>query len=193
VSRDGALVQGVKVKAGVRAALWTVWLLAVAGVLAGLVWKLVAPRAQIRIDTDGSGYYVDPSPQAYIRADLWFVVISVVVGLAAGALVSRYLRKYPVPAVTGLAVGGLLASIAMWQVGKFLGPLDRAAALNAKPGTIVLDSLDLGAKGLLLVLPLVAVATWLVIDVIVNRRRGGDGPPPDGAPLEDPLAAADPQ
>jgi hypothetical protein len=171
--------------AGTRAALATVWWLVVAGVAGGLVWLLVAPRAKIRIDSDGSGYYVDPSPREYIHADLVYTVVVVVVGVAAALLVRRFARAYPVPAVVGLGVGGLLAAITVWQLGKVFAPLDRAAAARAKPGAIILDKLDLGAKGLLLVLPVVALATWLLADFITQRSVepvspdvGWEPPPP---------------
>ena len=145
--------------------------MAVAGVGAGLVWLAFAPRAQIRVAADGSGYFVDPSPHEYIYADLLYAAICAVVAVVAAVVVRRRVRDYPVAAVTGLAVGGMLAAIIAWQVGKIFAPLDRAAAQSAKPGTIILDALDLGAKGLLLVLPVVALGTWLAIDLVTIRGQ----------------------
>lgn len=172
----------------VRAAVWTVWWLVVAGVAAGLVWLLVAPRAKIRIDADGSGYFVDPSPREYIHADLAYTAICLVVAVGAAVLVRRFVRAHPVSAVAGLAVGGLAAAVTAWLVGRSFGPLDLAAARRAKAGTIVLDKLDLGTKGLVLALPVGALATWLIVDLVTQRRSGtsvSDGivpPEPELAP-----------
>lgn len=167
-----------------RAALWTVWWLAVAALAAGAVWVLAAPRAKIRIASDGSGYYVDPSPREYIEADLAYAVVCLVLAVVAALAVRRLLRAHPVAAVTGLAVGAQLAALIVWQVGKVLAPLDTAAAQRAKPGTIVLDALDVGAKGLLLLLPVAALATWLVVDLVTGRGQASAAPehlPPTAA------------
>jgi hypothetical protein len=153
-----------------RAGLVATWWLVVGGVVAGLLWLLVAPRAKIQIASDGSGYYVDPSPREYIHADLWYAGICLVVGVLAALLVRRYTAEQPVAAVIGLAVGGVVAGLAAWQIGRTFAPLDRAAAAKAKPGAIILDALDLGAKGLLLVLPVAALATWLAVDFVAHRR-----------------------
>ena len=173
----------------VRAGLWVAWGLAVAGAVAGVLWKLVAPVAKIRMETDG-GFYVDPSPRQYIEADLCFAGISLVIGVVAGLLVWRFLRAQPTADVLSLAVGGTAASLLTWLVGKYLGRLDRAAALKAKVGTIVSDSLDLGAKGLLVLLPLAAVGTWLVLDLISEQRRRAAFVPPAGDPPGVPEPAA---
>lgn len=154
-----------------RAGLLTIGWLGLAGAVAGLVWLRFAPRAKIQIATDGSGYYVDPSPREYIHADLLYAGICLVVAVVAAVVVRRRVGAYPVAAVTGLAVGGMLAALIAWQVGKTFAPLDRAAAQQAKPGAIILDGLDLGAKGLLLVLPVAALATWLALDLITVRGQ----------------------
>ena len=159
-----------KLSPSLRSALWAVWALAVAGFLGGVAWKLVAPLAKIRIQANG-GYYVDPSPRQYVEADAWFTGISLLVAVVAGLVVWRRLRDRPTAAVWGLALGGGAASTLIWAVGKYLGRLDRAAALKAKVGTVVSDSLDLGAKGLLVLLPIAAVATWLVLDLATQHRH----------------------
>jgi hypothetical protein len=179
---------------GRRAGLWTTWWLAVGGVVAGAAWLLLAPRAKIQIASDGSGYYVDPSPREYIQADLLYAGLCLVVAVVAAVAARRFVRAHPVEAVAGLAVGGELAALITWQVGKIFAPLDRTAAQHVKPGTIVLDALDLGAKGLLLLLPVAALATWLAIDLVTARGLDArpvldEDPPPDAqsVPEEDPV------
>jgi hypothetical protein len=184
----------VKPSPAMRAGFWVGWALAVAGFVGGLAWKLVAPVAKIRMESDG-GYYVDPSPRQYVEADACFAAISIVVAVVAGYVVWRRLREQPTAAVVSLALGGTVASVLVWQVGKYLGRLDRAAAIKAKIGTIIDDSLDLGAKGLLLVLPIVAVATWLVLDLATQQRRRAAFaalPPAEPVPMSPPASDSAP-
>jgi len=168
------------------AGLVTTWWLMVAGVVTGLAWLLLAPRAKIQIAADGSGYYVDASPHEYVQADLVFAGLSLVLAVLAAVAVRRRVRSYPVAAVTALAVGGQLAAIIMWQIGVMFAPLDRAAAQGAKAGTIVLDGLDLGAKGLLLLVPVAALATWLALDFLTaphdDTATAPAGDSPDASP-----------
>ena len=168
-----------KLSPQLRARLWVVWGLGVAGLVGGFGWLLLAPRAQIRMDADG-GYFVDPSPRQYVQADFLFAGISLVLGVAVGLLVWRRLKEFPRAAVVGLAVGGSAASLLMWAIGHQFGKIDRAAALKAPVGTIVQDSLDLTAHGLLVMLPVVAVATWLLVDLLDGRRN----PVPAATPFE---------
>ena len=170
--------------------------MAVAGALGGLVWLALAPRVKIRLDAEG-GTYVDPSLRQYVDADFWYAGISVVIALVAAVVVWRRLREIPTAAVVALAVGGGVASVALWLVGQQWGQLDKAAVRAGKNGDIVSDSLDLGARGLLGLLPVVAIATWLVLDLVAQWRRRGQEPVPQlPADLPDPVAPAaggDPQ
>lgn len=174
-----------------RAGLWVVWGLGVAGLVGGFGWLLLAPRAQIRMEADG-GYFVDPSPRQYVQADFLFAGISLVLGVAVGLVVWRRLKEFPRAAVVSLAVGGSAASLLMWAIGHQLGKIDRAAALKAPVGTIVQDSLDLTANGLLVVLPVVAVATWLLVDLLDGRGRSSSTEEsPDAEQPAQPRAGAD--
>ena len=153
-----------------RAGLWVVWGLGVAGVVGGVGWLLLAPRAQIRMEADG-GYFVDPSPRQYVQADFLFAGIGLLLGAGVGVLVWHRLKAFPRAAVVSLAVGGSGASVLTWAIGHHFGTLDRAEALKAPVGTIIDDGLDLTAMGLLVVLPVVAVATWLIADLLDGRRH----------------------
>lgn len=179
-----------KLSAQLRAGLWVVWGLGVAGLVGGFVWLLLAPRAQIRMEADG-GYFVDPSPRAYVQADFLFAGISLVLGVTVGLLVWRRLKEFPRAAVVSLAVGGSAASLLMWAIGHQFGKIDRAGALKAPVGTVVEDSLDLTAHGLLVVLPVVAVATWLLFDLLDGRRHPVAGAAPE--PADDGPVAAEQQ
>ena len=142
----------------------------VLGALAGVVWWKVAPVAQVRIESNG-GFFVDPDPEQYVASDAWFGALTALVGLGAGLYVWRVTRSWPLVAVVGLTLGGVLGSLVAWQVGKVLGRVDVDAVTKLPVGTVVAVRLDLVAKGLLVVFPVVAVGTWLACDLVSDLRR----------------------
>lgn len=158
-----------------RSGLAVVLAMGLVGAVGGLVWLWLAPRVKIRLDADG-GTYVDPSLRQYIDADVWYAGISLVIAIVAAVLVWRLLQQIPTAAVVALAVGGGAASVALWLVGQHWGQLDAAAVRGGQNGDIVSDSLDLGARGLLGLLPVAAVATWLVLDMVAQWRRRSQQP-----------------
>jgi hypothetical protein len=163
-----------------RSGLAVVSAMGLVGAVGGLVWLWLAPRVKIRLDAEG-GTYVDPSLRQYIDADVWYAGISLVIAIAAAVVVWRRLQQIPTAAVVALALGGGLASVALWLVGQHWGQLDRGAVRAGKNGDIVSDSLDLGARGLLGLLPVAAVATWLVLDLVAQWRRRVQEVAPDAA------------
>ena len=56
------------------------------GVVGGLVWAVVAPRALLQEVSQGTAEVVNAETSAFIAADGWFCVISAVCGLVAGVL-----------------------------------------------------------------------------------------------------------
>ena len=170
-----------------RSGVLVVSVMALVGAVGGLVWLWLAPRVKIKLDAEG-GTYVDPSLRQYIDADVWYAGISLVIAVVAGVVVWRLLQQIPTAAVVALAVGGAAASIALWLVGQHWGQLDQAAVRAGKNGDVVSDSLDLGARGLLGLLPVAAVSTWLVLDLFAQWRRRRREPAPD-----EPAEATDPQ
>jgi hypothetical protein len=140
------------------------------GAIAGVVWWKLAPVAQIRIQSDG-GFFVDPDPEQYVASDAWFAGLAVACGLLFGIPGWRSTRGTPFVGVVGLTLGGTLGSLALWRVGVFLGRVDTEAAAKLPAGTIVSVPLQLVAKGLLVVYPVVAVATWLACDLGADLRR----------------------
>ena len=64
---------------------------AVLGLVAGLVWGEVAPRALLQVVSPGAAELVNPETSAFIVADAWFCLISAVAGLISGLLGYRFL------------------------------------------------------------------------------------------------------
>ncbi|GLW12203.1 hypothetical protein Misp01_73310 [Microtetraspora sp. NBRC 13810] len=139
----------------------TVLTLAVLGVLAGLIWSLVAPRAPY-VSTPEGAQLADPSTQALIAADGWFAVITGVAGLVCGVL-AYVLGRQRLLILLGLTGGSILAAwLARWTGGAVSFG---TAAVSASGATaaVVPGALRLTATGVVTTWPLLAVAAFGVL------------------------------
>jgi hypothetical protein len=148
---------------------------AVLGLVAGLIWAVVAPRALLQEIAHGEAQLVNVETSAYIAADAWFCVIGAAGGLITGVLGYRILvRRAGWPAAAGLVLGALAAAlIALWvgeNVG--LGTYNHLLASSAV-GVFFNDSLALGAKTALAFWPLI---TSLAILLAETGTRGPGKP-----------------
>lgn len=139
--------------------------IAALGLPVGVLWWLVAPVAQLRIQQDG-GFFVDPQPEQFIAADAWFILLTGLVGLVAGLLTWWLARDSGYPAVVGLALGGAAGAALAWGVGTWLGRVDLAAAAKLPVGSLVDVPLRLGMHGALVIEPLLALLAWVVPDLL---------------------------
>jgi hypothetical protein len=147
---------------------------AMLGLVAGLIWAAVAPRALLQEVARGEAQLVNAETRAFISADAWFCVIVAVGGLITGVLGYRLLvRRAGWAATAGLVLGALAASlIALW-VGENmgLGTYNHLLASSAV-GAFFNSSLALGAKSGLVFWPLL---TSLVI-LLAETGRGSGKP-----------------
>jgi hypothetical protein len=170
---------------------------AVLGVVAGLIWAAVAPRALLQEVGQGEALLVNAESSAFIVADAWFCLITASGGLITGLLGYRFLvRRADWAAAAGLVLGALAAALlAMW-VGENIGLATYNHQLASSPnGTFFHASLELGAKSALAFWPLLTSAVILLAetgrksDQPARRSRGRrgvrrlqPGPGPDGPP-----------
>ena len=71
-----------------------------------------------------------------------------------------------------VAVGSVVASVLMWQVGTRLGPPDpEVLALAAKRGTVLPDNLALGSPGALLAWPFAALVALCAVFLLIPGRH----------------------
>lgn len=158
--------------------------LTVLGVPTGAVWSAIAPRARLIAVAPGQAMPADPETTAYIAADGRFAMLTMAVGVVA-AIVAYALagRRHGTAAAVGLAVGGVLGSLAAWQTGRLpsLGGY-RHALHAAGVGDHLTGPLTLHARGVLVLGALAAVAAFGLIEVGVSiiRNRPDD---PHPAPL----------
>jgi hypothetical protein len=153
---------------------------AVLGLLAGLIWGQVAPRAQLQEVSAGVAQVVNAETRAFIGADGWYCVIAAVGGVLTG--ISGYLlgirRRGNVAqgAVTiGLILGAVAASFVMRWLGEQSGYQAYQHQLaHAAAGATFSSSLTLGAKSALAFWPL--FTSLVIVLAEVGRRRRDPGP-----------------
>jgi hypothetical protein len=105
-----------------------------AGVLAGLVWRMTAPSTVSYLLSGGNGkppFVIPDESESQIAGDGRFVLLSVLLGVVFG-LVAWRLRTDRGPVVLGaLAVAGLLSSVLARAVGELLSTGSAHRQLNA--------------------------------------------------------------
>lgn len=152
------------------------------GLLAGLLWKAVAPRAVVVVIVPGSYGLLNPETSAFIVADAWFSVLCLaggaICGLAGWLALVR--RTGPLGLAALLGGGVVAAFVAQW-IGQRPGPAGfDHAVLTSKSGTLLHTPLTLGAHGALAFWPLAVAAVAGGIELMAalrERRARWDGPP----------------
>jgi hypothetical protein len=140
------------------------------GLLGGLIWGEVAPRALLQEISAGTAEIVNTETRAFFGADAWFSAIAVVAGLLTGVLGYRLaVAPRDGAARASVAVGLLLGAVAggftmMWagdQIG--LSAYNRDLA-SSPAGTLFHASLTLGAKSALALWPLLTALVLLIAE-----------------------------
>jgi hypothetical protein len=148
---------------------------AVLGAATGFLWASVAPRALAVVVARGSGNVVNPETSAFIAADGWFTLLTVIGGVISGVLgYALAVRRHGALAMAGVLAGALAATLlAMW-----IGQRSGTAAFNHglafdRPGTLLRVPLMLGGHGPLAFWPLAAglAAGCSELFVALRERR----------------------
>ncbi|MEU7554551.1 hypothetical protein AB0B01_19805 [Streptomyces sp. NPDC044571] len=134
----------------------------VAGVLLGLLWLWLAPRAQY-VSNGEAVFLRSTESEAQIGADGTFFLLSLAMGVLSAVLAFLWRRRGSVPLVVGLVFGSVFAALVGWRLGVWLGPsTDVVAAARAAGKGVPFDApLRLRAYGVLLVWPMAAAAVHL--------------------------------
>ena len=163
-----------------------VLVLAAVGALAGLVWSAWSPKGP-RALVLHPGVYVPDETEAFVAADGRFLVIGVVLGVAA-ALAMWFLRPMRGAATAlALAVGGVAGSLLTMAVGHLTGGGDGTGRAIPNSSERFSNELPLSvhAHGLLVVQAAVSV---LVFGMLVAFASRDDLGRPD--PVHDAAVAA---
>jgi hypothetical protein len=142
---------------------------ALLGIVAGLIWAAVAPRAVLQEVARGQAGVVNAESSAYIVADAWFCLIAVVGGLITGIFGYRFLvRRTGWTAAAALVLGALAAALLALWIGENIGLATYNHLLaTSKIGALFHESLALRAKSALAFWPLITSA------VIMLAESGG--------------------
>lgn len=146
------------------------------GLLTGLIWSAVAPRALLVVQGRGVGYVLNTETDAFIVADAWFCLLTAIAGLICGLV--GYLvavHRYGALPLAGLLLGGVAGSwLAMW-IGQQQGLARFRLQLATSPaGTRLREPLVLGGHGALAFWPLLVglvVGSVEVVSQAIDRRR----------------------
>jgi len=163
-----SLVGWSEIRSDLRSAVLLVSALGLAGIPAGVLWWLLAPRLDFRITSSGP-VPVDavPTSELLIADDGVFALLLTAIGLVAGVLGWRMRRRRGVATLVALAAGTAVCAALAWQVGEYLGPGPTRAAL-AHVGGRVTTSLTLGSLPALAFAPFAAVLVY-VVGVLYTR------------------------
>jgi hypothetical protein len=181
-----------EIRSDLRNSAWLVAALVLAGLPAGVLWWLLAPRADYRITADGPAVLGNPSEELLVADDAVFVLVLAGIGLVCGAAAWWLRRRRGVATLLALAVGTGLAAVVAWQVGELLGAGPSQVEL-ADVGAVVTTSLTLGSLPGLAIAPFAAVLAYVfaalyVADDGLGREPGARVPPtalPDADPVEE--------
>ncbi len=134
----------------------------VAGLLLGLLWLWLAPRAQY-VSNGEAVFLRNTESEARIGADATYFLLAVGMGVLSAVLVFLWRRRGGVPQVVGLALGSCFGALLGWRTGLWLGPSSdvAAAALKAGKGVPFDAPMQLLAHGVLLAWPMVALVVHL--------------------------------
>ncbi|MEI5523485.1 DUF2567 domain-containing protein [Streptomyces brasiliscabiei] len=155
----------------IEAAVVTVVMALLGGVLLGLLWWWLAPH--VPLVSDGSAvYFKDTEGEQAVGVDGTFTLLALGAGAVSGLVVFLLRRRGGVPLVVALLVGGLLGAVLAWRLGVWLGPGTDVAARAKEVGQGVTFSapLKLAAKGALLAWPLAGLVVHLGLTALFGPR-----------------------
>jgi hypothetical protein len=180
-----------EVRADLRSSALLVLALALAGLVAGLLWWWLAPRADFRITDTGPVAIGSPSGELLVADDAVLALILTGLGLVAGGAAWFLRRRRGVATVLALALGGSLMAVVAWQLGELLGAGPTEAQLS-DVGAVVTTSLTLGSVAALALAPFAALLAYLVPVLTVHRDDLGRTPDPARTgPVAPPVAGGE--
>lgn len=155
----------------IEAAVVTVVMALLGGVLLGVLWWWLAPH--VPLVSDGSAvYFKDTEGEQAVGVDGTFTLLALGVGALSALVVFLLRRRGGVPLVVALMVGGLLGAVLAWRLGVWLGPGTDVAARAEEVGQGVTFSapLKLAAKGALLAWPFAGLLVHLGLTALFGPR-----------------------
>jgi hypothetical protein len=105
----------------------------VLGLPLGVLWQHLAPNIPVLVVSDGA-IYDDSQPEQFMGGDGWFVVLGLLFGIVMAVLTWTLCKQLRGPlSLLVLAVGGTVAAILAWKVGREIGVTEYLAGLHSAP------------------------------------------------------------
>jgi hypothetical protein len=152
------------------------------GLIGGLAWGEIAPRAGLQEVAAGTAQVVNAETRAFIGADGWFCVIAAVAGLLTGVVgywagIARRQAATGVAVTAGLLAGAVAGGYVMLWLGQRIGLSGYHHQLaDAAVGTVFSASLTLGAKSALAFWPLLTGIVIVVAEISGGREPREEAP-----------------
>ena len=153
-------------RVSLRAVAYTV-VVVLAGLIAGLVWKLVTDPPAYTVGEDGTAAITDRGLGRFFAADAAFVVVGLIAGIALGTLAWQWLRDLGWPVALIAAAGAAVGALIAWRFGMMIGFnhfAERIAA--AQPGDTVPIDLALHTPTAWVVWPFAALTPVLLYSAL---------------------------
>jgi hypothetical protein len=148
--------------------------LVVAGVPLGLLWAVTAPKVDVSAALAGN----EATFNAQAGADVHFAFLALIFGAVAGALVGWRGRNGSWTLPLAVAIGSAAGSIVAAQIGhltessKVLDQLPQ----NVRGQVSTVVDFTLRSHGFIIVFPIAALVTYLIIVVATTRTRSPELP-----------------
>jgi hypothetical protein len=143
---------------------------AVLGLIGGLIWGELAPRAMLEEISTGTAEVINAETRAFFGADAWFCGISAVAGLLTGVLGYRFAVAHRdggarAAVAAALIAGAVAGEFTMLWLGEQIGLSSYNQHLASSPnGTLFAASLALGAKSALAFWPFFTAVVLLIAE-----------------------------
>lgn len=144
---------------------------AAAGVLAGVMWVSLSPRARYHV---GEDLHATMSERAYaeiIGGDATFAIITGIVGLLLGCLTWAWFSRRGWQVVVLTVVGAAIMSLTAWPVGELIGGSGLTERLAvARAGDYVQMDLVLHSLSALAAGPFFAITPIMLLSAFLPER-----------------------
>ncbi|MBM7804769.1 hypothetical protein JOD57_000606 [Geodermatophilus bullaregiensis] len=177
-----------ELRSDLRGAVVWAGLLGLSGLLVGLLWARLAPRARFEVVEGGAVPLGRPSAELLVADDAVLVLLLAGLGLLAGGAAWAVRRRRGVAWLLGTALGTGVAGVLAWQLGEALAPGPTAAQL-VDVGARVTTGLQLSSPQALAVAPFTALLVYVVAALFAASDDLGRGEPGRGS---SPVAAPPP-